>query len=93
VLKVVDRGAHEDRDSQRTLVHGSINHGAQFLQPDRRREPITYFSPDSGIGLAIRSRDFSNPLRVGIIGLGAGIIAGMDAPVMYTVSTRSTPLW
>jgi SAM-dependent methyltransferase len=75
VLKVVDTGTPGDRNSRRILSHGSINHGAQFLQPDRRLEPITYFHPDSGIGLAIRSRGSSNPLRVGIIGLGAGIIA------------------
>ena len=75
VLKVADTGTPGDRNSRRILSHGSINHGAQFLQPDRRREPITYFHPDSGVGLAIRSRGSSNPLRVGIIGLGAGIIA------------------
>jgi SAM-dependent methyltransferase len=75
ILKVVDAGTPGDRNSRRILSHGSINHGAQFLQPERRREPITYFHPDSGVGLAIRSRDSSNPLRVGIIGLGAGIIA------------------
>jgi SAM-dependent methyltransferase len=75
VLKVSDTGTLEDRYSRRILSHGSIIHGAQFLQPGRGREPITYFHPDSGIGLAIRSRDSSNPLRVGIIGLGAGIIA------------------
>jgi SAM-dependent methyltransferase len=75
VLKVADTGTPDDRNSWRILFHGSINHGAQFLQPERRREPITYFHPDSGVGLAIRSRYSSNPLRVGIIGLGAGIIA------------------
>jgi len=75
VLKVVDKGTPGDRNSLRILSHGSINHGAQFLQPDRRREPITYFHPDSGVGLAIRSQGSSSPLRVGIIGLGAGIIA------------------
>jgi SAM-dependent methyltransferase len=75
VLKVADTGTPGDRNSRRILIHGSINHGAQFLQPERRREPITYFHPDSGVGLAIRSRGSSNPLRVGIIGLGAGILA------------------
>jgi len=75
VLKVSDTGTHEDRNSRRILIHGSIIHGAQFLQLGRRREPITYFHPDSGVGLAIRSRGSSTPLRVGIIGLGAGILA------------------
>jgi len=75
VLMVVDTGTPGDRNSRRILSHSSTNHGAQYLQPDRRREPITYFHPDSGVGLAIRSLGSSNPLRVGIIGLGAGIIA------------------
>ncbi len=75
VLKVADRGTPGEWNWRRILIHGSINHGAQLLQPERRREPITYFHPDSGVGLAIRTRGSSNPLRVGIIGLGAGIIA------------------
>ena len=75
VLKVRDTGTLEDRNSQRILTHGSIIHGVQFLQPGRQREPISYYHPDSGIGLAIRSRDSSHTLRVGIIGLGAGIIS------------------
>jgi hypothetical protein len=33
-----------------TLVHGGINHGMQNMSPGRRREPITYFHPTSGIG-------------------------------------------
>jgi hypothetical protein len=75
VLKVADTGTSGDRNLRRILIHGSITHGAQFLQPERRRESITYYHPDSGVGLAIRSRVSLNPLRVGIIGLGAGIIA------------------
>jgi SAM-dependent methyltransferase len=75
VLKVVDTVPPGDSDTRRILSHGSINHGAQFLDPGRRRVPITYFHQDSGVGLAIRSRGPSNPIRVGIIGLGAGIIA------------------
>ena len=80
VLQVVDKGIPGDRNSLRTLVHGSINHGSQYTHPDRRREPITYFHPDSGGGLAIRSRGSSNPLRVGIIGLGAGTLAAYGLP-------------
>jgi SAM-dependent methyltransferase len=58
----------------RELLNGTISHGLQFLGPSRRREPTTYYSRDSGVGLAIRLA--SRPgMRVGIIGLGAGTIA------------------
>jgi SAM-dependent methyltransferase len=58
----------------RELLNGTISHGLQFLGPSRRREPTTYYSRDSGVGLAIRLA--SRPgMRVGVIGLGAGTIA------------------
>ena len=37
-----------------TLSHGTIQHGAQFLWPARRMTPITYYGPDSGIGILLR---------------------------------------
>jgi SAM-dependent methyltransferase len=58
----------------RELLNGTISHGLQFLGPSRRREPTTYYSRDSGVGLAIQLA--SRPgMRVGIIGLGAGTLA------------------
>jgi hypothetical protein len=80
VLQVVDKGTPGDRNSLRILSHGSVLHGSQYLHPGRRREPITYFHPDSGVGLAIRSRGSSVPLRVGITGLGAGTLAAYGRP-------------
>ena len=61
-------------DETRTLFHGTIEHGAQFLWPDRRSHPTTYYGPDSGIGIVLREC-FALPKRVGIVGLGAGTIA------------------
>ncbi|MBP2673429.1 MAG: integral rane protein-like protein [Deltaproteobacteria bacterium] len=78
VLKVSDQGRSGDR--QRVLYSGSVNHGTQFLVPDRRREPTTFYHRGSGVGLAIRSRAPSAPIRVGAIGLGAGIIATYGRP-------------
>jgi SAM-dependent methyltransferase len=59
---------------RRTLVHGIIAHGAQFLSPERRRQPTLYFAPGSGVQLAIDAFRAA-PARVGIIGLGAGTLA------------------
>ncbi len=75
-LKVSDIGSPEDLDYTRVLLHGTINHGEQFLIPARRRWPTTYYAEESGVGLAIRDKQRpDSPMRVGVIGLGTGTTA------------------
>lgn len=57
----------------RELFHGTTMHGFQFVGPEKSMLPTSYFAPTSGIGKAIDSRP--HPLRIGVIGLGAGTIA------------------
>jgi hypothetical protein len=60
----------------RSLIHGTILHGTQYPGPELERSPTTYYTQTSGIGRAIESLHPSlTPLKVGIIGLGAGTIA------------------
>src|SRR6266702_1179442 len=73
VLNVRDSG--EGPDAMRMLSHGTIVHGKQFLEPDRRDLPTSYYGPRSGIGLALRDVRAHAPLRVGVVGLGAGTLA------------------
>ncbi|HYS76752.1 MAG TPA: fused MFS/spermidine synthase, partial [Burkholderiales bacterium] len=73
VLNVHDSG--EGPDAMRMLSHGTIVHGKQFLEPDRRDLPTSYYGPRSGIGLALRDARAHAPLRVGVVGLGAGTLA------------------
>jgi hypothetical protein len=61
-------------ESERTLVHGVIAHGVQLLSPALRREPTGYYGRLSGAGRALQ-RPGARPLKVGIIGLGAGTMA------------------
>ncbi|HEY7585505.1 MAG TPA: fused MFS/spermidine synthase [Candidatus Deferrimicrobiaceae bacterium] len=75
VLKVSDSGDAGESGAMRTLVHGTITHGRQFLAPGRRRQPTTYYGPKSGIGLALEDGRPNARRRVGVIGLGAGTIA------------------
>ncbi len=70
---------HAGEDQARTLYHGTIEHGAQFMLPPRRSQPTTYYGPDSGIGLLLRHPS-SSPRRVGIVGLGVGTIAAYGKP-------------
>ena len=60
----------------RSLVHGTILHGTQYLDPNLARKATTYYTASSGVGRAIESMHPSlKPLKVGVIGLGAGTIA------------------
>ena len=70
------------------LMHGTTIHGAQkFANSDGtpvsgRPEPITYYHKDGGIGqaiAAIRKRKGA-PLRVAVIGLGAGTLTCAAGP-------------
>jgi len=73
VLNVRDSG--EGPEAMRVLAHGTIIHGKQFLEPDRRDWPTSYYGMTSGIGLAILDARSRGPLRVGVVGLGAGTLA------------------
>ena len=79
-VKEYDRG--EGPNSSRALVHGVINHGWQYTDPELRKEPISYFGPGSGIARAL---DFyqGRPRRVGIIGLGVGSFTAWGRPGDY----------
>jgi hypothetical protein len=67
---------HGTPNYHRSLVHGTILHGTQYLDPKLERQATTYYTPSSGIGRAIESMHPSlKPLKVGVIGLGAGTIA------------------
>ena len=71
-LKISQSGVGED--ALRVLSNGPIQHGAEFVSPARSRIPTTYYSPDSGVALAIRFLQ-KGPERVGVIGLGTGTLA------------------
>lgn len=81
-LRVV-QSPHAGEDEHRTLYHGTIEHGAQFLLPPRRFQPITYYGPKSGIAVALHTTNSerpSHPKHIGIIGLGVGTIAAYGKP-------------
>ena len=78
VLRVLESDVGRESES-RILVHGSINHGKQFIAPSQRRDHTSYFGPESGVGLAISALRRS-PIKAGVIGLGAGILASYAEP-------------
>jgi spermidine synthase len=77
-LRVRQTLTEQDWDGYRTLLHGSINHGEQWLHPARHRELLTYYCADSGIGRVMRTRREAVPHKVGVLGLGAGTMAAFS---------------
>jgi spermidine synthase len=79
----------------RAMYHGGIMHGGQLLGDAMRGRPADYFGPTSGYGRVFRSlRELrpKQPLSVGIIGLGAGVVASWMKPgdglTFYEISPR-----
>jgi hypothetical protein len=71
-LRVIDEG--EGDEKVRKLYHGAINHGAQYLLKEWRGTQTTYYSPASGVGLAIEHTRRPGQ-RIGVVGLGTGTLA------------------
>jgi hypothetical protein len=80
-LEVYDSDTDGTMGPVRTLRHGTIDHGEQFLWPQNKRFPTTYYARKSGIGLTIQSLQMSGPMHVGMIGLGAGTITAYARPI------------
>jgi SAM-dependent methyltransferase len=79
VLRVQETG-NGSESWHRSLIHGTILHGDQYLSREYRRTPTTYYTAASGIGRVLESLNPRlAPLKVGVIGLGAGTIATYGA--------------
>jgi len=81
------------RSHRRKLYHGQINHGLQLLQPGQKHRIVSYYSAHSGLGIAfrrhpkrlarsgrIRTDSPDLGLRVGVVGLGIGVISSWGLP-------------
>ena len=73
-LEVRDDLPTEDY-AQRTLLHGTIDHGSQLLDPVLRYVTTSYYAKRSGVGRAMGALQAKGPIRAGVIGLGAGVLS------------------
>jgi len=66
----------------RVLLHGTTIHGRQFMEPERRTAPTSYYGPTSGVGLALSAaKDIYGPgADIGVVGLGTGTLACYRQP-------------
>jgi SAM-dependent methyltransferase len=76
VIRVKENSTRiEETDSKyRSLVHGAILHGEQWMSEKYRRSATTYYKTSSGVGRTLLAFE-GKAIRVGVIGLGAGSLA------------------
>jgi spermidine synthase len=77
VMSVRDDLPEDESPGQRVLIHGTINHGTEVLMPGGGRIATSYFGTGTGISRAIRAKGEAGPIRIGILGLGAGVTAAL----------------
>lgn len=83
VLRIKEDTTDDPTRQGRYMFHGRIAHGFQLRDPRRRNIPTMYFAQDSGLGVTLANYPSKGPIRVGIIGLGAGTIAAYGRPDDY----------
>ncbi len=71
ILRVVERRDHNGL--LRELSHGRVQHGFEYLDPEKHSWATTYYGPHSGVALAIDA--LPHPRRVAVVGLGTGTLA------------------
>ena len=74
-LRVRETHLPPQSDTDRQLLNGTIEHGAEWFAPQFLDQPLTYYAAQLRPGLAMRLCCGSGPKRVGVIGLGTGTVA------------------
>ncbi len=63
----------------RAFYSGTTVHGTQYLNPEYKNRPTGYFTPYSGVGIALNAVR-KQGRKVGVVGLGAGTLASYGRP-------------
>ncbi|SDR51832.1 hypothetical protein SAMN05444161_5119 [Rhizobiales bacterium GAS191] len=86
VVKVYKTDEDDPQEYSFAMQQAGVDQGSQYQAAAKRRLPACAYDEQSGIGLALRFQkkrrgaDPNAPLRVGIIGLGAGMAAAHGRP-------------
>ncbi|MBD1940296.1 fused MFS/spermidine synthase [Microcoleus sp. FACHB-68] len=72
----------QDRHSEyHSLLHGTTLHGKQSLDPERKKESLTYYHNSGPVGQAFNSLNSAQRLsKVAVLGLGIGTLAAYSEP-------------
>lgn len=76
----IDQHRDDTLGPVRSMFHGRIIHGEEYLAPGLQNQPTSYYCVGSGIERVIRSLPTDKPRRIGVVGLGAGTLAAYGRP-------------
>jgi len=79
VLTVYEHQRDAPKAHHLVLQHGRITHGLQFVDPEERKQPVSYYGAESGVGLAFEALP-PGPRHIGVVGLGTGTLAAYGRP-------------
>lgn len=73
-------GVHKVYDSNdnqfRVLQHGTTIHGAEYKDPAREKEPLTYYAKMNNFGQVLQAARLQGAIgHIGVVGLGSGAMA------------------
>ena len=78
VREIIPQGSTE---RAYVMSHGITVHGLQFIDPELRDLPTTYYVENGGAGLAILNHPrYGKEMKVGLLGLGVGTLAAYGQP-------------
>lgn len=86
VVSVLKKEGDQPDDATIVMRQAGVTQGMQFAAPARRMEPVCAYDGDSAIGLVlshhakVRAGGPDTRLRIGVAGLGAGMIAALGRP-------------
>jgi hypothetical protein len=64
----------------RSLYCSGTEHGRQNMAPARRRDPLTYYGHQTGVGMVLDSLKSKLDAKVGVIGMGTATVACYAEP-------------
>jgi len=71
----VEAWSDDVEGDSRSLYCSGTEHGRQHLTPEKRRDPLTYYGHESGVGMVLDALKTKSDARVGIIGMGTATVA------------------
>ena len=73
------------------FYNGSVVHGKEYVEPDKRQRPISYFSESTGVGRTLTYFQNRPDTRVGVLGMGVAVAAAYSqSQGIITGFTKST---
>ncbi len=70
----------EENEPFRAFISGNVNHGRQWMSPEKRSRPTTYYGEGTAPALGIACVQSQPSVRIGVVGMGVGTLASYARP-------------